>query len=296
TGYNTVSTDSISVKSNQYLEEIEQWDERELPYYKRKVRGKIFSGYVSIVPALLLVYLCYYVVTAIGYVAYENLEKLLKDVPALQWGIIALFALLVFFIVFRVAKKSMINFIDSCHGEIAHEGSPFVKKLKVNLVISIILMLAGIGYFVYSALQANAIENANILQTFMFAPAFIAPMAYFIASIVARDELTECPVCGRYNTVFRVKSSADFGEKKDGEHNEREYRSERVGTTITTTHWSDGSTTKSTSPIYGSVAYTKVYSDYSNLSKYTYYCHECSYVEETLEEKTWKVLKSKYRG
>ncbi len=296
TGNNTLSVDEISVTSNKYLEEIEIWDERDLPCYKKKVRGRIFSGYLSIVFALLLVYLSYYALSTLAFFIYQDYDAILKEIPALQWVFLGVFLLIVFLVFYKTSKKSMIGLIDSCHGEIAHEGSPFVKKLKVNLVISIILVLAIIGYAVFSALTATEAPTEDYLQTYMFFPAFFAPMFYFIGSITARNGLSICPVCGRYNTVFRIKSSKDFGEKQDGRHIEYDYKTEKVGTEIVTTTWSDGSKTTSSSPIYGSVRYTEEYDDYSNLSKYTYLCRECSYVEETLEEKKWKVLQNKYRG
>ena len=130
----------------------------------------------------------------------------------------------------------------------------------------------------------------------MYLPAIISPLAYFVGTLAARNAMHTCPVCGRFDTVYRVKCSEDFGEHRDGSHTEYNYESERIGTRTTTTYYSDGSRTTESEGIYGSVRYTSEYDDYSSLAKYAYLCRECSYVEETLEEKKWKSLRTRYRG
>ena len=112
--------------------------------------------------------------------------------------------------------KSMIEFIDSCHGEIAHDGQPFAKKLKGNLVFSIILFIAGCAAIIYFGGIKVTETGLSVFDSFMFAPALIAPLAYFWGSLNVRYELSICPICGRMNTVYRIKSSKDFGEKNDG--------------------------------------------------------------------------------
>jgi hypothetical protein len=228
--------------------------------------------------------------------AFNKGLETMQAIPAIQWVLLALSCLAVFLIVFKTAKKSMIEFIDSCHGEIAHDGQPFAKKLKGNLVFSIILFIAGCAAIIYFGGIKVTETGLSVFDSFMFAPALIAPLAYFWGSLSVRYELSICPICGRMNTIYRIKSSKDFGEKNDGSHEEHEYRSERVGTRTTTTYYSDGSKESTSSGIYESVRYTKEYDDYSNLAKYTYLCKECSYAEETVEEKRWKVLRSEHRG
>ena len=163
-------------------------------------------------------------------------------------------------------------------------------------LLTIILAVAVSGAVIYFGGFPSTGTGLKIVDNFVYLSAIIAPLAYFLGSLVTLNNLTECPVCGRFNTVYRLKSSKDFGERKDGSHDEHEYKSERVGTKTTTTYYTDGSKESHSEGIYESVRYTKEYDDYSNLAKYTYLCHECSYAEETVEEKKWKILKSKYRG
>lgn len=296
TGYNTVSTDSIAVTTNKYLKDIESWDERDLPCYKKKVNERMFNGYTAIVPGAIVAYIFYFLFIAIGFSIITSLYEILAEMPNLQWIVIALSYLAVFFIVFAYAKKSMVNFVDSCHGEIGHKGQPFRKRLIFNLVFSIILAVLASGAVIYLGGFPSTVTGLKIVDNFVYLSAIIAPFAYFLGSLVVLNSLTECPVCGRLNTVYKLKTSKDFGERKDGSHDEHEYKSERVGTKTTTTYYTDGSKDVRSEGIYQSVRYTKKYDDYSNLAKYTYLCHECSYVEETVEEKKWKILKSKYRG
>ena len=295
-GTSTVKTDEISVSSNKYLTDIEVWNERDLPCYKRKVRDKLSAGYLSIFAGAIICYACYMVLMTIGFAFIGDIDVKLSQSLPLTFAMLGIFAIATFILVFAFSKKRMIEFVDSCHGEIGHDGNPFIRKLRANLIFSIILAVAVICYAVYLVLVAKTVSVESAFATFYLLPAIISPMGYFLGMISARNSLSICPVCGRFNTVFRVKSSKDFGEKMDGSHKEHESRSERVGTKTTTTYYTDGSTKVTTAPIYGSVSYVKEYDDYSNLAKYTYLCHECSYTEETLEQKKWKVLKSKYRG
>lgn len=295
TDIRTISTDGVAVTSNPHLEEIETWDERDLPYYKRKVSGKIFSGYTSLVPSMIIVYACYIFFTAIGFATIDNLTAWLQAMPFIQWIILALFAVISFILVFLFSKKSAIEFIDSCHGEIGHKGYPFIKVVIANLIISIILVVAVIGLAVYVDIASGFTKNGLTIQTFTYLPGVVSPIAYFLGIIVARNQLSVCPVCGRYNTIFRVRLSHSFGERKDGSHVEYESESERIGTETITTYYSDGSTSKTEQGIYQTVTYANEYDDYSNLTKYAYLCHECSYCEESIEETKWKVFKTKYR-
>ena len=130
----------------------------------------------------------------------------------------------------------------------------------------------------------------------MYVPAFILPFARFLGFIVGRRDIPICPVCGRYNTVYKQQIGEQFGQTHDGEHTEYDYQTERVGTRYTTTTYTDGAKNTTSSPIYESVRYTEVYQDYSALVKYVYLCSECSYCELSLEEKKWKIRSNRYRG
>lgn len=295
TGHDTVLRDSSSVTSNKYLEEIEVWKETDLPYYKSKVRGKIFSGYTSIIAGVFIVYAFYILFTAIVFSAFPSFVDLLEESATVGLILTAITYLPVFLGVFFFSKKSMVEFVDSCHGEINAKKSPLMRKVTVNLIFSIILCVAVSGAVILFAMNKLS-SGFAIYELTRNCACIIAPVAYFAGMIATKNQLEICPVCGRLNTVYKVKSSNDFGEKKDGSHNEYDYKSERVGTLKTTTKWSDGSTSVDYSPIYERIRYTEEYDDYSNLAKYTYYCHECSYVETTVEKTSWKILKSKYRG
>ena len=295
TGYDTVSSTAISGTSNKYLEEIETWNETDLPYYKKKVRSKIFSEYTSIVAGVIVINVAYILLTAIIYSAFSGLANLLDESKTAALIFTGVFALAVFLVVFFFSKKSAVEFIDSCHGEIARKKSPFIRKVTVHLIISIILCIAvvgGVSYYAMTTLNSGA----DLLELTRNAVAMFAPVAYFSGIIVARNSVNQCPVCGRLNTIYKIKIGEDFGERKDGSHKEYEHRSERVGTKTITTYYTDGSTTSRDEGIYESVRYTKEYDDYSNLSKHEYLCHECSYAEETVEELKWKIFKTKYRG
>lgn len=293
TDVKTISRDELLVSTNKYLQEIEQWDERDLPYYKRKVRGRIFGGYTSIITALIIISLANILVTVVGMMFFDGFFDSLSTNATTQWIVLGVFYFTVFLSYYLYAKKSTVKFIDSCHGEIAHEGSPFIKKVIFNLVFSFILGFGVSGYAIYTVINSG---STNFLPLLMYFPAIISPFSYFLGTLTARNDLSVCPVCGRYNTVFKRKISNDFGEKMDGEHIEHDYKSERVGTKTTTTYYTDGSTSEKKEGIYESVRYTNEYQDFSNLAKYIYQCKECSYVEETVEEKSWKVLKARYRG
>lgn len=297
TGQKTLSTDQISVTSNPYLKEIEDWNETELPHYKKKVADKMLSGYVSIVLGGLISYILYIAFFAITFSMFEGLYNLVSSKSVMQWVILFIFYLVVFIIVFIHGKKAMIKFISSCHGEIGHDGNPFIKRLILNIIISAIICVAGtILAFVFYKEGGVSSLGLHVMETNMYLPAIISPLAYFIGTLFARNQMSICPVCGRFDTVYRIKCSEDFGEHRDGSHTEYDYRTERVGTKTTTTYYTDGSQSSRSEGIYGSVRYTEVYDDFSSLAKYAYLCRECSYVEETLEEKKWKTLQNKYRG
>ena len=119
TNERTISTDEISTTSNKYLADIEVWDERDLPYYKRKVKDRIIGGYSSIILGIVIAYVFYTAVMTIALSAFNKGLETMQAIPAIQWVLLALSCLAVFLIVFKTAKKSMIEFIDSCHGEIA---------------------------------------------------------------------------------------------------------------------------------------------------------------------------------
>ena len=295
-GTSTVQTDEISVTSNKYLTDIENWEERDLPCYKKKVRDKLSAGYVSIVPGAIICYACYMILMTVGFAFIGDIDVKLSQSLPLTLSVLGIFALATFFLIFAFSKKRMVEFVDSCHGEIGHDGNPFIRKLRANLIFAIILAVAVIGFALYLLLIKKSISVESAFATFYLLPAIVSPLGYFAGMLSARNSFSVCPVCGRFNTVFKFKSSDDFGEKQDGSHKEHETRSERVGTKTTTTYYSNGTQSSVSAPIYGSVSYVKEYDDYSNLAKYTYLCHECSYVEETVEEKKWKILRSKYRG
>lgn len=293
----TVSTDQYAVTSNKYLEDIETWRESDLPYYKKKVRDRIFSSYTSIIGGLAVAYLFYGVFISIAMTITNSFYDLLLNYPIAQWGCIALTAIIVLFVIKWFGKRSIVKFVDACHGEIGHAGYPFIKKLKANLIISIILAVAITAGLIF-LLNPNKPSNSNllILETFIFLPALIAPFGHLWGTLSGLSELPICPVCGRYNTIYKVKLGSDFGTRKDGHHQEYAYETERVGTKTTTTYYSDGTSKSNSEGIYSSVRYIEEYDDFSSLAKYAYFCNECSYAEESLEEKKWKTLESKYRG
>lgn len=297
TGQRTLSTDGISVTSNPYLREIEVWKEKDLPHYKKKVRDRMFNGYVTAVLGGLIAYGLFIVFFAITFSMFTGLYNLVSSSTVAQWIVLMVFYLVVFLIVFSHGKKTMVKFVSSCHGEIGHSGQPFMKRLVFNLVFSAIIGVVGtaLAIILYKD-GAQSSMGLRVLEGNMYLPAIISPFAYFIGTLSARNQMTVCPVCGRFDTVYRIKCSEDFGERSEGSHKEYDYKTERVGTKTTTTFYSDGSKTSRSEGIYGSVRYTEVYNDFSSLAKYAYLCHECTYVEQTLEEKKWKTLQSKYRG
>ncbi len=297
TGHNTLSTDEISVTSNPHLRDIEVWNERDLPHYKKKVADRMFSGYISIFLGALISYALYLVFFATVASMFPGLYSMVSSSFTAQWVCLFLFYAIVFVAVFFYGKKSMVKFVASCHGEVAHDGNPFMKKLKLHIVISAVLCIAvSVVCILLFDEKVSSQMGLAVLESYMYVPAIISPLAYFIGSLSARNSMIKCPVCGRFDTVYRVKSSEDFGERQDGSHKEYDYKTERVGTKTTTTYYTDGSRTTRSEGIYGSVRYTQEYDDYSSLSRFTYLCRECSYVEETLEEKTWKTKRDEYRG
>ena len=76
-GEKTILREEISVTSNKYLEEIESWNEQDLPCYKRKVRTKIFDGFLSIIAGVMIAYACYLLFFAIGFSTVDNLPEIL---------------------------------------------------------------------------------------------------------------------------------------------------------------------------------------------------------------------------
>lgn len=297
TGYNTLSTSEISVTSNPYLEDIEDWNEKDLPHYKKKVADRMFSGYVSILLGALVAYALYLIFFATVASMFPGLYAALGESVAAQWVCLGLFYVVTFMIVFIYGKNSMVKFVASCHGEIGHDGNPFMKRLIAHIVISaIICVLATVVCMLSFNVSVESSMGLPVLESYMYLPAIISPLAYFTGTLVARNGMIKCPVCGRFDTVYKIKSSDDFGERRDGHHKEYDYETERVGTKTTTTYYSDGSKSSHSEGIYESVRYTKEYDDYSNLSVHTYLCRECSYAEETLEEKKWKTMRSRYRG
>ena len=187
--------------------------------------------------------------------------------------------------------------VASCHGEIGHDGMPFMKTLTVNIIISAVLcVVCSVGAILLFSDKFESSMGLVVLESYLYLPAVISPLAYFIGTLSSRNAMIKCPVCGRFNTVYKLKSSEDFGERQDGQHTEYDYESERVGTKTTKTYYTDGTVDTKSEGIYERVRYANEYNDYSNLAKYTYLCHECSYTEETLEEKKWKTLQARHRG
>lgn len=289
--------DEFRPTSNKYLKVVETWRETELPYYKKKVKDKIFGGYTMVIAGAIVAYLIYAVLLGVVGMFYSKIVDVLSSNPWTQWLTIGIIAVITFFIIRFAGKRSIVKFVDSCHGEIGHKANPFYHKLIVHTIVSLILAIAiAVVCIVLVGKQVSVVGDIAVLSTFMFLPALIAPCAYFLGSIAGIGELTVCPICGRYNTVYKVKLGQDFGTRKDGQHKEYDYKSERVGTKTTTTYYTDGSTSSRSEGIYESVRYTEEYDDFSSLAKFAYLCKECSYVEETIEEKQWKVLQDRYRG
>ena len=297
TGQKTIKTDEISVTSNPYLEEIEAWNEQDLPHYKKKVKDKMFSGYISIVLGGLIAYVLYLVFYSCIAAMFTGAYNALCGSFVGQWICMGIFYVIVFILVWLYGKKMMVKFVASCHGEIGHDGNPFMRRLMFHIIFSGILCVVGtvIAILVFNE-NGTSSMGLLVLETYLYLPAIISPFAYFVGTLSARNEMIQCPVCGRFETVYKRKISDDFGERQDGQHKEYDYKTERVGTKTITTYYSDGSKDSRSEGIYGSVRYTKEYDDYSNLAKYIYLCRECSYVEETIEEKSWKTLRTKYRG
>ena len=106
TGYKTLSTDEISVTSNPYLQEIEEWDERDLPHYKKKVADKMFSGYVSIVLGGLISYALYLVFFAITGSMFPGFFAAVSGSIVVQWVCLFVFYAVVFAIVFIFGKNA----------------------------------------------------------------------------------------------------------------------------------------------------------------------------------------------
>ena len=297
TGYETLSTDELSVSTNPYLEDIEIWDERELPLYRKKITDRIISGYTSAVLGGLIAYGLYIVFFAIVASMFTDLYAMLCSSYVAQWICMGVFYVVVFFLVHLYGQRTMATLETSCHGEIGHDGKPFIRSIIVHIVISALLcVVCTAAAVLYFYREVGSAPGLLVLESFVYLPAVIAPFAYFVGTLTARRSMVKCPVCGRYDTVYRVKSSRDFGQRKDGHHQEFDYEQERVGTRTTTTYYSDGTRSTDTEGIYESVRYTNEYDDYSSLAKYTYLCRECSYAEETLEEKKWKSLRTRYRG
>lgn len=287
--------DAVAVTYNDYLRDIENWDETELPKYRSKVMDHTIGTFFRIVLGLIVSTLLYAAVVGISSMFFSI--ETMGGVPY-QIAAIALIHLISFIIYFRGGKKAIRKLIDSCHGEIAHNGSPFIRKIKVCLVLSLILFIGVVAYVIFKYMNGEKIEGGylEILSAFMYVPAFVLPFARFLGFIVGRRDIPICPVCGRYNTVYKQQIGEQFGQTYDGEHTEYDYQTERVGTRYTTTTYTDGSKNTTSSPIYESVRYTEVYQDYSALVKYVYLCSECSYCELSLEEKKWKIRSNRYRG
>ena len=290
---NVDNFNEIAISYNDHLREIEKWDETDLPKYKSKVLDHTFGSFLRIVIGLFAATFIYSAVVGISSM-FLSIETIFK----MEFQIIAIILInIISFIIFYIGgRKAIRKLINSCHGEIGHDGAPFMRKVKVCFVLAIILYIAAFIVLLLMYNKSPKTDDLGLLNGFMYLSAFIVPLARFLGFITGRKDLPICPICGRYDTVYKQQMGEMFGETHDGSHTETAYQTERVGTRYTTTTYTDGSKNTTSSPIYESVRYTEVYQDYSGLIKYVYLCSECSYCELSLEEKKWKIRTNRYRG
>ena len=83
--------------------------------------------------------------------------------------------------------------------------------------MSLILFIGVVAYVIFKYMNGEKIEGGylEILSAFMYVPAFILPFARFLGFIVGRRDIPICPVCGRYNTVYKQQIGEQFGQTHD---------------------------------------------------------------------------------
>ena len=273
--------------TNEYLQHLLDFEESEVPYYKKKIALFISGGYSHILSAFIINYLASLVgAFIVGMMISEGLNfgELIMDMILLAVSMIICYA-----VSFKSGKKRMHKYIDINHGELGHRRGKMYKKIKSKgtLLMLLTVALAAVIAFIRFGLGVDNLIVLDTMDVLHYAVVLIGSVAfYFFGAVSYCNEAKLCPYCGRINT-FSVKKLSSIGSKFEGYSTSISSRTAKVGTRYTTTKttYSDGSATYSTSssPIYGTVYTEHTYENSSTIDSYLYYCTECPGTETSTE-------------
>ena len=302
--FNSGQTESVTIFTNKYLDPITGWSEKSVAGYKKQIFLHAFSAWIM---SLFIFTIFNTMLSAAG--GLIMLPFVWLPIEYVGIGYFSLATALMMLAAILIGYKKTLKLIRRNNGEIGHRGQPFMIHTLVNFFLSL-LMAAGalvgaaiLVYYMYiSSIATEDPQFFDVIKPYLilvanFAVPFFYPFFYFVGTLIGIGKMRHgwtCPVCGRYDAV-KIETEM-FAKSKSGGYDERITRSERIGTETTTTYWSDGSTTSSSSPIYGQVYHhTNVHETGTKLNRYFVNCQGCSYHREFTEQIRYDEIVGTYK-
>lgn len=301
--FNVGQTESVEVYTNKFLDPITSWEEKNVAGYKKQVFLHGFSGWMM---SFFIFVIFNTMLSAAG--GLIMLPFVFLSPEQMGIGYFALATVLMIIAATIIGYKKTKKLIKRNNGEIGHRGKPFAVHSVFNFIFGIVIAgaaVVGFSYLVYQ-MYLSSIETPdpdffevilpNLILVANFAVPFFYPLFYFLGTMIGIGKMRHsytCPVCGRFDSIVIEKES--FAKSKTGDYERDITRTARVGTETTTTYWSDGTTTSSSSPIYGQVYdHTDVHEVGTKMERYFVNCRGCSFHREFTEKVRYDEVVGRY--
>lgn len=273
--------------TNRFLKNIEQWNEREVNDYKRKVGFELTEAWTEAIIVFALMF------TVLGYAwafIATTLPKSMKDTTK---GCIAIAIYLLFTLIAAsiMSKKNLKKFVSANRGEVGHKGEPYHKRVIAMIPVS---LLIGVGInvalwiFVIKDFNNMTTDELGVVQPLVCAALY--PFFYYLSTSrhLAKLQRRACPVCGRFDSVM-TENIARYGKKREGMEHVTKTQTKKVGEERTVARYADGRTQIiSSKPIYATVVVDEYDMEYGTvMSDYMTYCKHCSYIKEGTREQSY---------
>ncbi len=278
---------------NQFLSELEEWDERDVYKYKQKVFGNIVHGYFQMLTGFFFLMIPGVLVMSV-FLAFCGATESIVD-KIVQLVSLAVTLVLLFIVFKKQGVKRTRRFIAENHGEVGHYGYPFQKSVVINQWVSLAIFIAFVGWTAYDALSSSTFSYflANIATTLHFSLFPFASFAFFCGCNAGMDGYDICPVCKRKGTLVDATVKR-YGDRYEGQSRSSSTSRRHTADEVTTTRWSDGSTTTSTRPIYSNVTTVTVYDEHTVLEDYELCCTECTFHVTSTNEHSYRKEVGRY--